>query len=92
MGAAEATGARFFVVDFAGDAMKALQPHPAIHADIGCSVGRIENVVVAPVAELSGWRVSFDLVPGDAKLVEMHCFLADDTGRLSENWIYRWTV
>ncbi len=92
VGAAEAAGSRFFVIDFAGEAMKALQPHPSIHADIGCGAGRIENVVVAPVAELSGWRVSFDLVPGEARLVEMHCFLADDSGRLSENWIYRWTA
>ncbi len=92
VGAAQAAGSRLFVIDFAGEAMKALQPRPAIHADVGASAGRIENVVVAPVPELSGWRVSFDLVPDGAKLVEMHCFLADDTGRLSENWIYRWTA
>ena len=72
--------------------MKALQPCSAIHADIGAGAGRIDNVVVAPVAELSGCRISFDLVPGDARLVEMHCFLADDQERLSENWIYRWTA
>ncbi len=92
VGNAEAPGSRFFVVDLAGEAMKALQPRSAIHADIGAGAGRIENVVVAPVAELSGWRISFDLVPGDARLVEMHCFLADDQERLSENWIYRWTA
>ena len=92
VGRAEAPGSRFFVIDLAGEAMKALKPRSAIHADIGASTGRIENVVVAPVAELSGWRISFDLVPGDAKLVEMHCFLTDDQERLSENWIYRWTA
>ncbi len=92
MGGAEAAGSRFFVVDFAGESMKALQPHPSIHADIGAGAGRIETVVVSEVAELSVWRVSFVLVPGDARLVEMHCFLADDTGRLTENWIYRWTA
>ncbi|MGI3777689.1 MAG: glucan biosynthesis protein [Janthinobacterium lividum] len=92
VGDAEAAGSRFFVIDLAGEAMKALQPRPAIHADIGTGTGRIENVVVAPVAELSCWRISFVLVPGDAKLAEMHCFLADDQGRLSENWIYRWTA
>ena len=91
-GSGVAAGSRVFVIDLAGEAMKALQSRPAIHADVGASAGRIENVVVTPVPELSGWRISFDLVPAGAKLVEMHCFLADDTGRLSENWIYRWTA
>ncbi len=90
VGEAEAPGSRFFVLDLGGEAMRRLVPDAAIRADIGASAGRIENVIVAPVTELAGWRISFDLVPGDAKLIEMHCFLANDHGPLSETWIYRW--
>lgn len=92
VGEAEAPGSRFFVLDLGGEAMRALAPNAAIHADIGASAGRIENVLVARVEELSGWRISFDLAPGGARSVEMHCFLADKRGALSETWLYHWTA
>ncbi len=83
---------RLFVLDITGDAVKAL-PHDAkLHAEIGSSKGKLQNVVVQPNPEIGGWRISFEMLPGDEKLVEMHCILMGEQGALSETWIYRWTA
>jgi periplasmic glucans biosynthesis protein len=82
---------RLFVIDFTGDAVKNLPPDAKLHADVGASAGKIQNVVVQRAAPIQGWRVSFELAPGSEQLVDMHCILMSEQGPLSENWIYRWT-
>jgi glucans biosynthesis protein len=90
-GAADDRKGRTFALDFVGDAVKALPADAKPHASVGCAPGTISNVVVEPNPVLGGWRIIFDMTPGDAKLVEMHCALVDDSGQLSETWLYRWT-
>ena len=58
------------MLDFAGDALKKLPPDAKLHADTGASAGKILNVVVEPNPPIQGWRISFELEPGSAKLVE----------------------
>ena len=90
-GAGQEKNARLFVIDFTGDAVKNLPPDAKLHADLGASAGKLSDVVVQPNPEIHGWRISFELAPGDARLVDMHCILMNEQGPISENWIYRWT-
>ncbi len=82
---------RFVILDFAGDALKPLGADARLHADLGASVGEIRNVVVEPNPFLPGWRITFEFIPGSARLVELHGRLMGDQAPLSETWIYRWT-
>jgi len=83
---------RQFVLDFTGDAVKALPADAKLRAEVGSSKGQLRNVVVQPNPDIGGWRISFEMLPGNEKLVEMHCILMGEQGALSESWIYRWTA
>jgi glucans biosynthesis protein len=85
------SGARLFVLDFTGDAVKTLPADTKLHANVGCAPGSVRNVVVEPNPEISGWRISFEMAPGSDRLVEMHCALLNGTAAISETWLYRWT-
>ncbi|HEY0292718.1 MAG TPA: glucan biosynthesis protein, partial [Hansschlegelia sp.] len=92
--AATVTGAaggrrRRFVVDFAGDAVA--DPARQIRANVTTSVGQIREPVGRPNPELKGYRVTFDLDPGDEELCELRMALEADGGPISETWLYRWT-
>jgi glucans biosynthesis protein len=82
---------RLFVLDITGEAVKALPPDSRLHADVGTSRGVLRNVVVQPNQDIGGWRVTFELIPADTQVADMHCVLLDEHGPLSETWIYRWT-
>jgi glucans biosynthesis protein len=41
--------------------------------------------------EAGGWRIHFELVPGNAPLVELRVVLKDGDQPLTETWLYRWT-
>ena len=90
-GATEDRKGRIVMLDFTGDAVKNLPADARPHAEVGCTPGEVRNVVVEPNPEIHGWRIIFEMRPGDAKLVEMHCRLVDDKGPISETWLYRWT-
>ncbi len=83
---------RLFVLDFTGDAVKALPADAKPHADIGAAPGTVSRVVVEPNPEIQGWRISFQMAPGGARLVEMHATLVNGTTPISETWLYRWTA
>ena len=90
-GAGEARDARVFVLDLVGDAVKGLPPDAAVRPENATSAGEIGNVFSVPNPETGGWRVSFELRPGGAKLAELRCVLVGERGPLSETWLYRWT-
>jgi len=83
--------ARFFVVDFNGAPFEHLGPDAKFHLIPTASAGSIRNVVVEPNPNIHGWRTTFEFVPGDAKIAELQCQLANDQGPVSETWMYRWT-
>jgi periplasmic glucans biosynthesis protein len=60
-------------------------------ADVSGSAGKIKNVVVQCNTEISGVRVSFEMVPGEADLVELRFVLKAGAQAVSETWLYRWT-
>lgn len=82
---------RQFVIDFVGDALKALKPDSQPGLDVGSDKGKIINAVAQPNPDIGGWRVSLELDTQDNKLVELHARLMDGDKPLTETWIYRWT-
>ena len=52
---------------------------------------RSANVVVQRNPEISGVRVTFELAPGGAELVELRLVLKAGEQAISETWLYRWT-
>lgn len=90
-GAGGAKGGLVFVLDFVGEPVKGLAPDAAVRPEIAASTGEIADVFSVPNPETGGWRVSFELRPGGAKVAELRCVLVGERGPLSETWLYRWT-
>ena len=82
---------RQFIIDFVGDALKALKPDAPPTLDAGSDKGKIISAVTQANPDVSGWRVSIELDAQDNKLVELHARLMQGDQPLSETWIYRWT-
>ncbi|MEQ1715077.1 MAG: glucan biosynthesis protein, partial [Hyphomicrobium sp.] len=78
-----------FVVDFEGPAVKELRDLPV--CDLSLSTGQTSNIVVQRNSEISGVRVTFELNPEGAELVELRCALKAGDQLISESWLYRWT-
>jgi|CXWK01.1.fsa_nt_gi glucans biosynthesis protein len=78
-----------FVIDFDGTGVKDLRDLPV--AEVTANPGAIGNVVVQRNPEISGIRVSFELTPESAELVELRAVLKSQDQVLSETWLYRWT-
>ena len=83
---------RQFIIDFVGDALKAVKPDAPPSLDVGADKGKIVNVTTEPNPEIDGWRVSIELDPAGNRVVEMHARLLAGDKPLTETWIYRWTA
>ena len=85
------TPVRFWVVDYAMSDPSAPKP-PTPEATVTASVGKLDlvNVVDNPVT--GGWRLTFRLDPGEAKLIELRAVMAFKDGTPAETWVYRWTA
>ena len=82
---------RLFVVDY----RPAVAPDPTIDPTATVTAsggGTISDMVVYPNPLIDGWRLTFKLSPGDAKLIELRAVLKLDDARPVETWLYRWTV
>ncbi|MBW4093400.1 MAG: glucan biosynthesis protein [Proteobacteria bacterium] len=84
-------GTRLFVVDFAGARLATVPATAKLTARITAKPGKILHPVVEPIDATGHWRLSFELDPGSAKLVEMTARLEGVDAPLSELWLYRWT-
>jgi glucans biosynthesis protein len=82
---------RQFVIDFTGDALKALKPEAQPAMDIGVDKGKIVNAVAQPNPDIGGWRISLEVDTQENKVIELHARLMDGDKRLTETWVYRWT-
>ena len=82
---------RQFVIDFAGGALTGRAEASPPTIDLGCDKGQIQNATLQPMPGGEAWRLSYQLVPGGEKVVEMHARLLDSGHPISETWIYRWT-
>lgn len=88
-GPAHKQGTQQFVIDFDGAAVKDLRELPV--AVVTLSAGTFANLVVQPNPEIDGLRVSFELTPGSAELIELRLVLKNGEAPISESWLYRWT-
>lgn len=82
-------GGRLVVVDFTGGRLGDIAEGVRVQAQ--ASAGELRNPVAYRNPHTGGWRVSFELEPGDARAVELRARLEDDSGVLSETWLSRWT-
>ena len=53
--------------------------------------GKVANVTAHPSEGAGGWRLAFELQPGNERSIELRAVLGDDNGPLTETWLYRWT-
>ncbi|MGY1425349.1 glucan biosynthesis protein [Lysobacter sp. A289] len=85
-------GARQVVIDLAGGGLASLNESALPRAEVHVSHGQVTNIVAHASPETGGWRLAFELHPGDEPLVELRArLLSQDGNPLSETWIYRWT-
>ncbi|WP_417698482.1 glucan biosynthesis protein [Psychromonas sp.] len=84
------TEKRLFVIDyrFPNPTDNTNNQNPTAH--IENTAGEIHNVVVAKNHN-NGYRVTFELDPLDAELIELRLDLQFTDGRKAENWMYQWT-
>jgi periplasmic glucans biosynthesis protein len=83
---------RLFVVDYVmnGSAPDASVPEPK--ATVQASAGKIDHIVVLNNPATGGWRLTFNLDPEDAELIELRAVIEFTDGRACETWVYRWTI
>jgi glucans biosynthesis protein len=89
VGRAKKPGTVLFVIDLVGPSVKDGRDMPV--ASVTNSAGKISHLVVQRNDEISGVRVTFELTPGDAGLVELRFLLKAGEKPISETWLYRWT-
>ncbi len=90
--AGRAAEARVFVIDVAGPKLKSLPPDTKVEARITTDKGQVQGILAIANPEQDGWRMSFELLPGDEKVCELRATLVLGDTPLSETWIYRWTA
>jgi len=83
--------ARLVVLELAGGRLARLSPDtPGLKPIVTANKGKIRNAVVYRKAEVGRWRMSFELIPGKEREIELMAHLRGAGGRLSETWLYRW--
>jgi glucans biosynthesis protein len=87
---AASENARLFVLDIIGDKLHNAKAE-AVRGIVTANFGKVTNIVTQPLPENGGWRLSFNLVPEKAPVVELRAQLMQNDEPLSEVWVYRWT-
>ncbi len=82
-------GERLFVVDFAGGALDLLPDSALVTAEVSTSDGTLRPPVVERNPHTGGYRVFFELLPGDQPLSELRCILHSGENVVSETWTYQ---
>lgn len=80
-----------FVMDIQGEGLKDIQLDDSVRAQIDTNAGKIHHPVIQANPEVDGWRLSFEVDPGDANVMELRAQLIRADQNISEAWIYRWT-
>ena len=89
VGNSKKAGSLLFVIDFEGPAVKELRDLPV--ADVSANPGKVANIVVQRNPALPGIRVTFEMNPNGAELVELRMAIKAADQLISESWLYRWT-
>jgi glucans biosynthesis protein len=78
---------RVFILDIVGAGEKT----DGLRLDLGASAGKISNVSLVTNGAMHGLRVSFELDPNNADLIELRLRILRGDAPVSETWLYRWT-
>uniref|UniRef100_UPI0011F3149B glucan biosynthesis protein n=1 Tax=Siccirubricoccus phaeus TaxID=2595053 RepID=UPI0011F3149B len=81
---------RLFVIGLAGGKLDALPADAQPALEVTADKGEIRNTVAQRNAETGGWRISFELAPGNETQVELRAVLRQGDQPLAESWMYRW--
>ena len=82
---------RMFVIDLDGGRLPSLPADAAPRVEAQASAGELRNPVAYRLAANGRWRMSFELLPGTAEVIELRARLLDADGTpLSETWLSRW--
>ncbi|WP_419896499.1 glucan biosynthesis protein [Roseomonas sp. USHLN139] len=91
-GASWTQGGRLFVIDAQGGALDNLAADAKPELIVTANRGEVRNPVAQRNPESGGWRLSFDLFPGDAREVELRADLKVAGEAVAETLLYRWTA
>ncbi len=91
IGAGHDKATRLFIIDFAGDRLKTVPTDAKLVARVTARPGHILHPIAEPIDRTGRWRISFELAPGNATLVELTARLMGADAPISEVWLYRWT-
>jgi glucans biosynthesis protein len=83
---------RQFVIDFAGGALKGRAENQPPAIDLHSNKGQLQNATLQPMPGGLAWRLSFQLVTGGEKVIELNARLLDSGQPITESWTYRWTT
>ncbi len=81
---------RRFVVDFVGGNLPSDGATAELDVSVQNSSGSVSDILVQPLPEGRGRRVSFLLVPDGDRPVDMRLFLEEDGEPVTETWSYLW--
>lgn len=84
-----AEGGRLFVLD---TTPIVAAPDLGLQPVVETSAGTLRDVVLQPNQETGGWRLTFTLEPGRARLAELRARLTRGETLLTETWVFRWTA
>jgi glucans biosynthesis protein len=79
---------RAFLIDFVGAGEKV----EGLRLELSGSAGKISNVALVSNAAIHGLRVSFELDPNNAELIELHLRVMRADRAVTETWLYKWTA
>lgn len=86
---AKATPRRLFVIDYQ---VKEGNNDEIPLASVQSSAGSVTHVVVSRQPKTNGYRLTFEMDPQDAQLIELRAELKFTGPREVETWLYRWTL
>ncbi len=82
---------RLFVVDYLATDAQSMAAAADPKALVTASAGKLDHVVMLRNPATGGWRLTFQLDPEDAELIELRAALEFPDRRAAEIWMYRWT-
>ena len=78
---------RLFIIEFTGGNLSG-----DLEGEVTARPGTVVNVVPTYNPETGGYRLGFELEPGDAAAVELRARLTRNGAPVTETWLYRWTA
>lgn len=103
IGAGSRPGTVRFVIDFAdrrlperiaenAAILSDAPPVALLETELLASAGTVNGPFVQPNPHMPGTRVTFELDPHEARVIELRLSLQDQGEPVSETWLYRWTA